>query len=258
MLEKENLAEFTTLVRIIAKLRSPDGCPWDRQQTHSSLKANLIEECYEVAEAIEKADSQELAEELGDLLMQVVLHSQIASDRGEFNINQVIRGINQKLISRHPHIFGGTQVKDAEEVALNWEMLKQREKGRDSILSGLPKMMPAITYSQAIQRRAARVGFDWQDVEGVIEKVVEELNELRQAGDQSEKMQEFGDCLFALTNLARWLDIDAEEALRSANEKFSRRFNYMEEICRERGLILSDLTPEEQDGLWQEAKVKVP
>lgn len=257
-MEKENLADFSALVQIIAKLRSPDGCPWDRKQSHSSLKASLIEECYEVVEAIEEASSQKLAEELGDLLMQVVLHSQIASDEGEFDLSQVIRGINEKLISRHPHIFGKTKVKDANEVALNWEILKQREKGRDSILSGLPKIMPALVYSQAIQRRVAQVGFDWQEVEGVMEKVIEELNELRQADSPDKKAQEFGDLLFALVNSARWLDIDAEEALRSANEKFLRRFNYIEEICREQGLILSNLTPEEQDKLWREAKIKFP
>lgn len=258
MLDKENLADFSALVQIIAKLRSPEGCPWDRKQTHFSLKANLIEECYEVVEAIEEADSQKLAEELGDLLMQVVLHSQIASDEGEFALSQVIRGINEKLISRHPHIFGKTRVKNADEVALNWEVLKQQEKDSDSILSGLPKIMPALAYSQAVQRRAARVGFDWQEVEEAVEKVIEELNELRQADSPAKKAQEFGDYLFALTNLARWIGIDAEEALRSANEKFFQRFNCMEEICRKRGLVLSNLSPEEQDKLWQEAKDKIP
>jgi len=254
----QNLNRFATLVDIIAKLRAPDGCPWDRKQTHASLRENLLEECYEVLEALDEEDSGKLCAELGDLLMQVVLHTQIATEAGEFEVGDVLSSINAKLIHRHPHIFGSLKVKDAQEVAHNWEVLKQEERQSDtSILASVPKQMPALGYSQEIQRRVAQVGFDWEDVDGVIDKLTEEIREFKQAGSQQQTAQEFGDLLFTLANIARRLGVDLEAALRQANRRFYRRFTYMEELCRQRGLNFSQLTFAEQNTLWEEAKKKV-
>jgi len=253
-----NLDQFATLVDIIARLRAPDGCPWDRKQTHTSLRENLLEECYEVLETLDKGDSEKLCDELGDLLMQVVLHTQIATEAGEFELGDVLSSINTKLIHRHPHVFGSRKVKDAEEVTLNWEVLKQEEREADvSILANVPKDMPALGYSQSIQRRVAWVGFDWEDTEGVMDKLVEEVRELKQAGSQEEKAAEFGDLLFTLANIARRLGIDLEAALRGANQRFYQRFTYMEEVCRQRGLNFGELSFDEQNALWEEAKKKV-
>ena len=254
----ENLGEFITLVDIIARLRAPDGCPWDKKQTHASLRENLLEECYEVLEALDKGGSGKLCEELGDLLMQVVLHTQIATEAREFELGDVLSSINTKLIHRHPHIFGSQKVKDAEEVALNWEALKQEEREADtSILASVPKQMPALGYSQEIQRRVAQVGFDWEDIDGVIDKLTEEISEFKRADSQERKAQEFGDLLFTLANIARRLEIDLETALREANQRFYRRFTYMEEVCRQRGLHLRELSFDEQNTLWEEAKKKL-
>ena len=258
MSSPKNLNQFATLVGIIARLRAPDGCPWDRKQTHASLRENLLEECYEVLEALDEGDSRRLCDELGDLLMQVVLHTQIATEAGEFELGDVISNINAKLIHRHPHIFGSQKVKDAEEVALNWEVLKQEEREADtSILDSVPKQMPALGYSQEIQRRVAQVGFDWEDIDGVIDKLVEEVSEFKRADSQEERVLEFGDLLFTLVNIARRLGIDLEAALRQANKRFYRRFSYMEEVCRQRGVNLGDLSFDEQNALWEEAKRKV-
>ena len=254
----ENLSRFATLVDIIARLRAPDGCPWDRKQTHASLRENLLEECYEVLEALDEGDSGKLGGELGDLLMQIVLHAQIATEAGEFELGDVIKSINAKLIHRHPQIFGSQRVKSAEEVALNWEVLKQEEReAGTSILDSVPKQMPALGYSQAIQRRVAQVGFDWEDIDGVIDKLVEEVNEFRQASSQEEKAQEFGDLLFTLANIARRLGIDLETALREANQRFYGRFTCMEKICRQRGVNFGELSFDEQNTLWEEAKRRV-
>jgi len=254
----EDLSQFTTLVDIIARLRAPDGCPWDKQQTHASLRKNLLEECYEVLEALDEGNSDKLCDELGDLLMQVVLHTQIATEAGEFELGDVVSSITTKLIHRHPHIFGSKKVKDAEEVVLNWEKLKQEERGADtSMLAGVPEQMPALGYSQEIQRRVAQVGFDWEDIDGVIEKLAEEVSELKQADSQERKAQEFGDLLFTLANIARRLGIDVEAALREANKRFYRRFTYMEEVCRQRGLNFGELSFDDQNALREEAKRKV-
>ena len=254
----ENLGEFSTLVNIIAKLRAPDGCPWDRKQTHASLRENLLEECYEVLEALDEGDAGMLKGELGDLLMQIILHTQIATEAGEFELGDVIKGINTKLIHRHPHIFGSKKVEDAEEVALNWEILKQEEReAGTSILNSVPKQLPALGYSQAIQRRVAQVGFDWEDVDGVIDKLAEEVGEFKQAAIQEEKAREFGDLLFTLANIARRLGVDLEATLREANQRFYRRFTYMEELCRQRGLKFGELSFDEQNALWEEAKRKM-
>ncbi len=252
----EDLSQFATLVDIIARLRAPDGCPWDKKQTHASLRKNLLEECYEVLEALDEGNADKLCDELGDLLMQVVLHTQLATEAGEFELGDVVNSITTKLIHRHPHIFGSKKVKDAEEVALNWEVLKQEERGGTSILASAPKQMPALGYGQEIQRRVAQVGFDWEDIDGVIEKLTEEISELKQADSQERKAQEFGDLLFTLANIARRLGIDLEVALREANQRFYRRFTYMEVVCRQRGLNLRELSFDEQNTLWEEAKRK--
>lgn len=249
----KDLSSFDELVAIIARLRGPDGCPWDREQTHASLKGNLTEEAYEVLEAIDGGDRDELCEELGDLLLQVVLHAQIADDDGDFNIGDVIESISTKLIHRHPHVFGDGEAKDAAQVIANWEELK-REEGKGSLLSGIPRDMPALSYAQAVQRRVARVGFDWVAVEDIVEKLVEEISELQSASDHKGRVHEFGDILFTLANIARRMDIDLEAVLRGANERFYGRFSRMEELCKERGVILSSLSLDEQEALWQEAK----
>jgi len=253
----QNLSQFQALVDIIAKLRAPDGCPWDRKQTHASLRENLLSECYEVLEALDEGDSAKLRGELGDLLMQIVLHTQIATEAGEFELGDVIENINAKLIHRHPHIFGSKKVKDAEEVAHDWEELKkeEREEGT-SMLESVPKSMPALGYAHEIQRRAAWVGFDWEDVDGVIEKLAEEVGEFKQAETKEQRAGEFGDLLFTLANIARRLGIDLETALREANRRFYKRFTYMEEVCRKRGVNLGDLSFAEQNKLWEEAKKK--
>jgi len=246
------------LVDIIARLRAPDGCPWDRKQTHASLRENLLAECYEVLEALDEGDSTKLRDELGDLLMQIVLHAQIAGEAGEFGLGEVVASINTKLIHRHPHVFGSKKVRDAEEVALNWEELKgeEREPGA-SILESVPRQMPALGYSQEVQRRAAHLGFDWEDDGGVIDKLAEEVGEFQQADTEEQKAEEFGDLLFTLANIARRMGTDLEAALREANGRFYGRFTYMEDACRQRGLNLGELSFAEQNKLWEEAKKRV-
>lgn len=255
---KEKIGSFDELKGIVAKLRGPDGCPWDKKQTHASLGPYLIEECYEVLQVLEEGTAEKLCEELGDLLLQIMLHAQIAAEAGHFEIDDVVRGISEKLIHRHPHVFGGEKVSDAAEVELNWETLKQeRRQEGESVLSNVPREMPALVYSQSVQRRAAGVGFDWEKVDDILDKVAEEVAEIKQAPDQQEMAKEFGDLLFVLANMARRLDIDLEMALRSANQRFYQRFTYMEEICRKRGVGFGSLSFDEQNALWGEAKQKV-
>jgi tetrapyrrole methylase family protein/MazG family protein len=246
---------FSTLVDIIARLRGPDGCPWDRQQNHKSLRDSLLEECYEVLEVLDSGDSQRLSVELGDLLMQVVFHARIASEAGEFELEDVIRSINAKLIRRHPHVFGSVKVRDAGEVLANWEDMKKQERQKKaSMLDGVPGSMPSLAYSQEIQGRVARVGFDWQEDEGVIDKLDEEVGEFKKAPTKEQREAEFGDLLFTLANIARRWEIDLESALRQANKRFYGRFIYMEGLCRQRGLDFAGLSFEEQNKLWEEAK----
>ena len=258
MSQPEDLERFETLVDIIARLRGPDGCPWDREQTHASLRENLLEECYEVLEALDSGGSERLCEELGDLLLQIVLHARIAAEAGDFELGDVLSKINSKLIRRHPHIFGDSKAKDADEVRANWELLKQEERDeRTSMLDGVPRLMPALAYSQRVQSRVTRIGFDWKDTDDIIDKLVEEIGEFKQAGTQSEKAMEFGDLLFTLVNIARREGIDPESALREANGRFYQRFTWMETACRERGLSLGEMTFDEQNALWEEAKRRV-
>ncbi len=254
---EEDLGKFETFKKIVGRLRGPGGCPWDRKQTHDSLKQYLVEECYEVLETIEEGDSQALSQELGDLWLQIMLHAQIAQEKGEFKLEDVLRQINSKLIYRHPHVFGDKKVNTAEEVSLDWEELKGKEKPGNSILSGVPGGLPALAYSQSVQRRAASVGFDWDKVDDIIEKLAEEIEELKKAAGQEEKAREFGDMLLALVNIARRMDIDAESALRQANMRFTSRFKYIEEACASKGVDLKSLTLAEMDKLWDEAKKKL-
>ena len=255
---ESRLDSFSTLVDVIRRLREPGGCPWDREQTHLSLKPHLVEECYEALEAIDLSDDDKLREELGDIMMQLVLHAQIGEEESKFSISNVLEGINTKLIRRHPHVFGSTKLKEAGEVRLAWEAIKQEEKGTHSILAGLPVDMPALAGSQAIQRRAAGVGFDWKEIEGILDKLGEEVEELRQTSNHQRRVEEFGDLLFTLANLARRMDIESEESLRLANGRFRRRFQYMEQKSSERGISLRDLSLDEQNALWEEAKREVP
>ena len=252
---EQDPSSFDTLEKIVARLRAPDGCPWDRAQSHASLKPYLIEEAYEVLQALDEENTEKLCDELGDLLLQILLHAQIAKESREFSIRDVIKGISTKLIRRHPHVFGQSKAANAEEVALEWEELKQNERKKDdSLLSSVPKGMPALSYSHSIQRRVAGIGFDWKELEGILDKLTEEIREVKEATNQQQKIHEFGDVLFALVNAARWQGVDLEEALRLANERFSRRFRYMEEVCRRRGISLRDLSFQEQNALWDEAK----
>ena len=251
----EDLSKFDSFVDVIARLRSPDGCPWDKEQTHESLRIHLLSECYEVLEALDGNDTAKLCEELGDLLLQIVLHAQIAADNGEFEISDVIKSINSKIIHRHPHVFGDGQAATADEVMHNWEALKQEEREDDaSVLEGVPKQMPALAYAYEISRRAVRVGFEWENLEGVLDKLLEEIKEIKDAGSREEKAREFGDLLFTLVNFARWQGIDSEAALREANDKFYKRFTRMEALCRERGVVLNKLSFDEMDALWEEVK----
>lgn len=255
----QDLDKFQTLVDIIARLRQPEtGCPWDLKQTHRSLRPNLLEESHEVLEALDEGDQRKLCQELGDLLLQIVFHMQIASESGEFTREDVYRGINSKLIHRHPHIFGQAKAESAEDVAHAWHALKREERGGEaSLLDSVPGQMPALAASQALQYRAAQVGFDWETAEDVLDKLVEEVGEIGEAPTPERRAQEFGDILFTLANLGRRLGIDLESALRETNARFRRRFAYMERLARERGVSLESLSLAEQDRLWNEAKARL-
>ncbi len=251
----ENLSSFDALVEIIARLRAPDGCPWDKEQTHQTLRGNLLSETYEVLEALDKGEADELCEELGDLLLQIVLHAQIARDDKEFEIGDVIKSITTKIIRRHPHIFGTAKVNNSTEVMHNWEALKKQERAEGkSMLAGVPKEMPALAYAYEISRRAVRVGFEWENLQGVIDKINEEIGEIKETKNKEEKAGEIGDLLFTLVNFARWEGIDPEAALREANRKFYKRFTKVEEMAHKQGKELQKLSLKEWDDLWEEAK----
>jgi tetrapyrrole methylase family protein/MazG family protein len=250
-----HVASFESLQETVAHLRSPEGCPWDRQQTHESLRAGLLEEAYELVMAIDQGDLKGLQEELGDLLLQVLLQTQIATEGGAFKMPDVIGGIDAKLKYRHPHVWGGTVVDNTDEVLHNWEALKRQEKGeRDSVLDGVPAALPALQQAYTYGQRVARVGFDWSDVAGVVDKVEEEMDELEAAATRERQEAELGDLLFAVANWARWLDVDPETALRKANARFAHRFGHLEREAGERGLDIADLSIEELEAFWQAAK----
>ena len=254
---------FGELVQIMARLRGENGCPWDREQTHASIKPYLLEETYEVLESIDENDPAKLEEELGDLALQVVFHAQMADEAGLFTIADVLRGINEKLRRRHPHIFGDVKADTAQEVLFNWEQIKklEREKtqGRASLLDGVPRELPALVRAHRLQEKASRVGFDWNEARQVFQKVEEELAELRAAmeNEQPDRMEaELGDLLFSLVNLGRFIAVNPEEALRKTIARFIARFQYIEEELARRGTAPGQATLEEMDALWAEAKAK--
>ncbi len=251
---------FESFVEITAHLRAPNGCPWDRKQTHETLRKHMLEETYEAISAIDSGDFVDMREEFGDLLLQVVLQSQIANEAGKFNINEVVQGIYSKIVRRHPHVFGDVQVADVDGVLANWEKLKEKErkgkKQEKGFLDGIPVALPALSQAQEYQDRAARVGFDWPEIEGVLEKIAEEVEEVKRATNAEELADELGDLLFALVNLARWKKVDAESALRGTNMKFKKRFAYIEQGAKKQGRDLSSLSLDEMESLWQEAKGK--
>lgn len=263
---------FERLVAVQARLRAPDGCPWDREQTHASLRTYLIEEAYEVLEAMESGDDAKFAEEMGDLLLQIVFHSQIAKEEGRFSVAEVIREVHDKMVRRHPHVFGEKRAKDAAEVLKNWEQMKKEERSAapkknadnskqtataGSLMDGVSRALPAALEGFQLTRRAARIGFDWGSIEGVIEKMNEEAEELRQALESEDSRrieEEMGDLLFSAVNLARFLQIDPEIALKKANAKFSGRFRRMEELAGRSGRVMADVPREEMEELWELAK----
>ena len=256
------LGEGTSLesfLEIIAHLRAPDGCPWDKEQTHLSLRTNLIEEAYEALAAMDEQDPAHMAEEYGDLLLQIVLNAQIASEEGEFSMADVVKGIYDKIIRRHPHVFGDVKVDGVDGVLQNWEKLKAKERAGSAkpergLLDSIPAALPALAQAQEYQDRAARVGFDWPEVEGVLDKIAEEIGEVRAARDEQELASELGDLFFTLVNLTRWKKIDAESALRGTNQRFRSRFAYIEKAARQQGRKLPELSLDEMEALWQAAK----
>ncbi|EST51742.1 hypothetical protein T458_25580 [Brevibacillus panacihumi W25] len=252
--------QFSYLKEIVAILRSPEGCPWDREQTHQSIRKNLIEETYEVLETIDDEDPDAMCEELGDLLMQIMLHSQMAAEDGYFTVEDVVAGLNEKLVRRHPHVFGEKHADDAVEALANWQEIKAQEKAAKGIevanqsqLAGIPRDLPALMYAYKLQKKAAQIGFDWDDVADVYGKIEEEYRELREASER-DRAEELGDLLFAVVNLARFLKLDPEEALAMTNKKFKRRFSYIESKLKEAGRSFEETDLQEMDKWWEEAK----
>lgn len=252
--------EFAALVETVAKLRSPEGCPWDREQTHESLRRYAIEETYEVVEAIESGEPDKLEDELGDMLLQVLLHAQIADENGQFDMADVCKRINAKLRRRHPHVFADVEVSGVDDVLTNWEAIKRSEPGyeeRKSVLDGVPKSLPALMRALKISKKAAKTGFEWPDVHAVMDKLKEETLELEEAldgGDEALIRAEIGDLLFTVVNVARFQDIDPEEALREMLERFAHRFGQIEQRAEEMGRDIHDMTLAEMDAVWEEAK----
>jgi tetrapyrrole methylase family protein / MazG family protein len=253
----DTAAAFEELVEIVRRLRAPGGCPWDREQTHESLKPFLIEEAYEALDAVDRKSPADLREELGDVLLQIMLHAQIGAESGEFDVADVVSGLSRKLVARHPHVFGETSVSGADEVLVNWEKIKKKEKAARGLFDGLPASLPALQLAARMGEKAGRVGFDWTDAAGVREKVAEELRETDDAvatGDRAEIEHELGDLLFAIAQWARHLDQLPEEALRAGCRKFSARFTSMERSVRGTGRELAELDADALERAWQEAK----
>jgi len=249
---------FTQLLSILQRLRSPDGCPWDREQTFASLRPYLLEETYEILETIDEKRYAQLKEELGDLMLHIIFQAQIASEMDLFDIADVLETINQKLIRRHPHVFGDVKVENARQVERNWESIKLDESEK-RLLGGVPNTLPALLRAFRVQEKAAGVGFDWKRDREVIKKILEEIKELRRAkasGNQEKITEEFGDLLFSIVNLARFWKLSPEDALRKTIEKFIRRFNYIEETLKAQGKDIQKSTLAEMDALWEEAKGK--
>ena len=266
MAEKDSSAHkaFDSFVDTIAALRAPDGCPWDREQTHESIAHNMIEEAFEAVDAIEAGDTAHMREELGDVLLQVVLQSQIAADAGEFTIDDVCRDIDAKMIRRHPHVFGEAAAHDSAAVLDIWDAVKMQEKKRSDseasertgLLDGVPTSFPALMQAQKISRKAAAAGFEWECADDVWDKVAEEVQEFKEAATPEEAEDEFGDILFALVNVARWHHVDAEGALRRACAKFRRRWSFIEEAAWVQGRDAAELSTEEMEELWRQAKAR--
>ena len=255
----DNLASPHGMAAVGARLRAPDGCPWDRRQTHLTLRPYLLEEAYETVDAIENGTSAELAEELGDLLLQVILHAQFAAEEGAFDLTDVYRSIAGKIVRRHPHVFGELKVDSIEQLMTTWESIKatereERGKADTGAFGGVARALPALPASREIQERASALGWDWEEIAGVWEKVGEELEELREAATDEERLHEIGDLLFALVNLSRWMKLDPEEALRTANHRWVDRYRRVEALAAERGVDLGSLSLAEKDVLWDEVK----
>lgn len=253
-------ADFPDLLQVMDKLRSPEGCPWDREQTHETLKKYLVEESYEVIEAIDEQNYDKIIEELGDVLLQIVFHAAIGKEDGYFDISDVLNAVCTKMIQRHPHVFGDVVVEDAEDVLTNWDAIKRKEKGistKTEEMDSIAKSLPALIRAEKIQGKAKKVGFDWDKVEDAMDKVLEEFNEVKDVYKEENEariLDEIGDLLFACVNVARFLNVDSELALNSTNNKFIKRFSYIEETSKLKGLTLEEMTLEEMDVLWNEAK----
>ncbi|OGI06138.1 MAG: nucleoside triphosphate pyrophosphohydrolase [Candidatus Margulisbacteria bacterium GWF2_35_9] len=256
----EYLEKYKELNEIVTKLLSPDGCPWDREQTHETLKNYLIEEAYEFVEAVEENDNSKMEEELGDILFHVVIHAAIAEKTNKFSLKSVTEKISEKMIRRHPHVFGDTQVSSVEEVWTNWDKIKRTEtkkKDKESLLRSVPKNLPALLRAEKIQKRAARVGFDWDHINPVLDKIEEEMNELKEVvalNDKPKMIEEMGDYLFSIVNLCRKMDIDPEDALQMANKKFIQRFSSVEGKLIKNNKEMIHATMEEMDELWEKVK----
>lgn len=253
----ENVLRLREMLEVIEALRAPEGCPWDMEQTPRSLRPHLLEETYELLEAIDSDDPEEIREELGDVLLQVFMHHAIAQEQGRFTIADVAHHATVKMINRHPHVFGDVEAATAEQVLANWDGLKSQEvgkRGRVSALEGAPRTMPALAWALSLQKRAARVGFDWPSDDGVLEKVAEEAAELAAETTRERQEEELGDLLFSLVNLSRRLKVNPEDALRQSSRRFYRRFETMEQAARDSGRDVRDMSSVELDGLWQAAK----
>ena len=257
---RETGEAFERLVEIMARLRAEDGCPWDREQTHESLKKYLLEETYETVDAIDSGDMAELRSELGDLMLQILFHARLAEEKGIFDVKDSIESISEKLIRRHPHVFGDAEVASADEVLHRWAEIKSGEKGfenRQSILDGVPHAYPALMRAMEISRRAVKVGFEWPSMDAVVDKLDEEVHELKHElaqADRDRAADEIGDLLFTIVNVARWLNVDPEQALLRMTKRFAERFRRIEEAARDSGRSLNDMSIEEMDALWERAK----
>ncbi len=253
----KSLKHFLKLIEIVEKLRGPDGCPWDKEQTHESLLPYFLEETYEVIESVELKDWDTLKEELGDIMLHVLLQAQIATEKSKFSIEDTLENINKKLIKRHPHVFGNKKVNKSYQAKKNWEVIKHAEKKRLSRLDGVPKSLPALTRAQRLQQKASYAGFDWDNTEDIWKKIHEEINELKSAqetGNIENFKEEIGDVLFSVVNLSRFFDIPAEDMLRATNQKFTSRFQKIEEELKSKGKQLENSTLEEMDEIWEKSK----
>ena len=257
--KKENY-DFNDLVEIMKYLRAPDGCPWDRVQTHESIRSNFIEETYEVIEAIDNKDSELLKEELGDVLLQVVFHSEMSAEENEFDINDVINGVCKKLVERHPHVFGDVVAKNSEEALKSWDNVKMNSKSQkkqSEAMDSVSKALPSLMRAEKIQKKAAKVGFDWDNVDGALDKVAEETDELKEAiskNDSKLQSEELGDLLFSVVNVSRFIKVDSEKALYDACDKFTDRFRNLELLAEKRGIDIKTASLSQLDSLWEEVK----